>query len=173
MEKKNKLQEIEEIITTYTAMDFAQLLLDREQESTTITVFNNRSGIRTEKVSYVEYMKHTWGSQDDNDIDVLICRSRDSKLKEYAKYIQLYTGFNKQGKVFVLNKEDKIVSFLYAEEGKIAKLYTHYNPLEIDCIESSCSSEYLFRKMMVNLYDFSKSESEMIKECDRLIGIKL
>lgn len=176
------LKYIIDTITKYTAIQYAEMMLDRERiANNKLHTFNVKTGSHKEQeVPYIEYMKGTWGYSGSDSIDECIWRSRVSKLNEYAKFISLYTGFIENGKVFVLNKKEKFVSFLCSVENRgqlqtlgmqkrTAVLFTHYNPLNVDCIEECVDKQYLFNGLETNDYEMSQNESWIISECDKLI----
>lgn len=167
-----ELERIKYCIENFTAEQYAEIMMEEERETFSLTIMNMKTGsVKKTKPEYYEYMKATWGNEN-STIESCIERSRISKLDEYAKYIHLYTGFIRNGGVFVLNKEEKFVSFIYEIKEKLAMLYTHYNPSKADCIEESINSKYLFNNMLKNKYDFSKDENAMIKQCDLLLSHK-
>lgn len=179
----NTLKHIIDTITNYTAIQYADMMLDRERVANNkLHLFNVKTGSHKEQeIPYIEYMKSTWGYNGSEDLESCIERSRVSKLKEYAHYIVLYTGFIKNGRVFVLNKKEKFVSFLWdirngdklqssnGHKVGVTDLYTHYNPLNVDCISESVSSIHLFDKIGNNDYEISCDEKWIISECDKLI----
>lgn len=173
---KTVLEEIQYILLHYTAIEYANMMLKREKEASTLTVWD-KGNVYQKKVPYEKFMQETWGTGN-MTMKALIERSKDAKLNQYAGYIDLLTGFNKSGKVFVLNKKEKVVSFLYGEynnneDKKFAKLHVHYNPLNVEYIFQHISSDYLFKNMENEEYDMSQMEGHIIKECDSLIGIRV
>lgn len=60
---------------------------------------------------------------------------------------------------------------VYEQDGvKKAQLLTHYNPLDVDCLQQVVDSNYLFKQIDLNKYDASSDEGKMISACDKLIG---
>ena len=168
------LQYITEVLDKLSAFEFAESRLNQEKEHTTITMLNTESGIvSSNKVSYEDYMKGTWSNKESATLEECIEESRMSALDEYAEMVDLHTGFIRNGRVFVLDKTDKIVFFLYDQHEdkgqKWASLYTHYNPKNIDCIETMVNSKYLFEDMEKDKYEISQDEGWIIKECHKLI----
>ncbi len=182
MEIITSLSTIKKILSTQTAIQYAESRLKDEQENYFLTTFNSSSGNFEEvKVDYYEYMRQTWHWEEKPPLQDCVEASRVSKLKEYAGMVERYYGWIKNGKLFVLNKKEKFVSFLYEvkKDGMFqakpttAMLYTHYNPLDVDCIEEAVNHSYLFDGIMSDTYDISVYEGEMIKACDLLINEKI
>ncbi len=182
MEKQTSLTRIKEIISTQTAVQYANSRLNHEAENCYLTTMNASTGeIKETESTYYEYMRQTWHWEENPPINACIENSMISKLNEYAEMVNIYAGWIKNGKLFVLNKKEKFVSFLYEvkKDGYSldakpisANLYTHYNPLNVDCIEESVNHSHLFDGIMSDTYVISVYEDEMIKVCDLLISGK-
>ncbi len=190
--KPTHLDIIKGTLTNFTAFQYAQTLVDIEKEKCTVLTFNAQTGVtKPEKLSYYEYLDASYGLGKNEPIELLIERNFDSALKEYERMLEQYTGFNKHGKVFILNKKEKFVSFLYdvyiilPEGGRASRLskepkkgeskrvtiHIHYNPLNVDCIEDHMGHDDLFGRVMNGTGDYgiSLDEESLIKECDELI----
>lgn len=176
-----QLDVITEIITNYTPFSYAEKMLEKEKANFSLTIMNGISGeikhVRPD--DYYEYMRQTWHWEEKPPLEECIEKSRMSKLEAYANAIKMYTGWVKNGKLFVLNRKEKFVSFLYevVKDGnnldskpQTVSLHAHYNPLNVDCFEESMSHKYLFDQVVNGgHYDISTDENRMITECDLLI----
>ncbi len=179
MERITSLDTIKKITTYQSARDYAFARLGEEKKNCSLTTMNAASGeVKNTKPEYYEYMRQTWHWEKNPTLEACIDNSITSKMLEYAEMVKLYAGWIKNGRLFVLNKKGKYVSFLYEVKREFAfldskpisaMLYTHYNPLNVDCIEESVKHEYLFDGIMSDTYDISVYEEEMIKACDLLI----
>ena len=49
---------------------------------------------------------------------------------------------------------------------------THYNPLNVDCIEQSVSNNQFFKELE-SRFEISANEEMLIKECDELIKMTI
>lgn len=167
----NLLQYFKEVIEGQSAIEFAEDMLESEKQASILTQLNTSTGKITEKqVPYEEYMKQSWGTEGDT-LEKCIERSKISKLNDYAEIVNYYAGFLENGKVFVLNKKEKYVCFLYAvdKEENESYLYVHYNPLNVDIMSEIVDSDYLFKDIGLDMFDISTDENRMIDECNKLI----
>jgi hypothetical protein len=172
------LDNINKIINTYTAAQYAAVQLKLEKKNYSLHVFNYKTGeIKVEKPSYDEYMITYWGSPKSNTLEKCIEGSRMSALNDYAEKIKMYTGWVKNGKVFVLNRKDRYVSFLYEikDTGTLGRipiyvsLKTNYNPKDVDSISDHMPHSTFKEKIDDGEYEISQDEKYLIKECDKLI----
>lgn len=157
MEEKNNtsLSAIKQIISTKTAFQYADEMLKLEKENSK---------------DYYESMRAMWSGKDNPTLEECIEASRMSKLNRYAEAIKLYTGWISNGKVFVLDKEDKIVYFLYNKRSDgVTELYNHFNPLNVDRISEHVNSKCLSEYIVTGKYDVSADEEAIIGECLNLI----
>jgi len=183
-EKKEKmnlqLNNIKDIITKFTATQYAEMMVQQEKENFCLTTFNTSTGeVKEEKPEYYEYMRQTWHWEEKPSLEACIESSYISKLNQYAEAVKMYTGWVKNGKLFILNKEEKFVSFLFGvvkdgcnlnSKPVLAELHTHYNPLNVDCLEESVSHEHIFNQLFGDgKYDISTDEHQLIGECELLI----
>lgn len=178
---KTELEQIKDIISTFNAFEYAEILVQTEKKHSSVTQLN----IKTNKskavvLDYEDYMKQVWSTKKEVALEECIEASRNSKLNEYAKLIQMYTGWIQNGRLFVLNKAEKFVSFIYEikKDGytlnakpKTVICKTHYNPLNVDCIEENISAKHLSETIINGGYEISKDEKYLIKECDKLINV--
>lgn len=93
-----------------------------------------------------------------------------SCLRRYATHCEAMAGFIECGKVFVINRRDKIVFFLAGNKDGVAWLIPHYNPLNVDCIEQRTPVDHIFKNEANGIWDFSKDESKIISELDGLLN---
>lgn len=176
-----QLNNIKDIITNFTATQYAEMMVQKEKENFCLTTINTSTGaVKEEKPEYYEYMRQTWHWEEKPSLEACIESSYISKLNQYAEAVKMYTGWVRNGKLFVLNKEEKFVSFLFGvvKDGDnldskpvSARLYTHYNPLNVDCIEESIAHEHIFNQLFGDnsKYDISTDEHQLIGECELLI----
>lgn len=147
MNKDTALYQMNLIIHNQTAWEFAEHQLAKEKENPVLLVGNMSTGTlqTTErKVSYLEYMRETWGNETDTLKDCIV-RSRNSKLQQYAKIIEVYTGWINNGCKYVFDVREGIIYALFnvdlggtlAGEPRKVELYTNYNPFNHDCTEAS------------------------------------
>lgn len=148
--KKGTLQDIEIFISTQSAMQFAMIVVD-------------------EKSKNKEDLYACWAKDYNEPIEVVQSRLVLSCLKKYEEHIKAYRGFNECGKVFVLNRVEKVLYFLCDKTNGIARLITQYNPLNLDVFETSINSDYLFGQINKNQWDVSLSEADLRRELDELL----
>lgn len=123
----------------------------------------------------MQYAKKRVESLTDMDLDILYSaeNTKGEKLKDiafseclkqYAENVIVLAGFFEMGKVFVLNKREKYISFIAQEDKKkkTITLVTNYNPYGVDCIEENMSADRLF--MDTDRHEFSLNEARLIKE---------
>lgn len=179
-ESQFALNNIKNIIESFTAKEYADFMIEEEKVNFSLTTFNSSTGeAKEEKPEYYEYMRQTWHWEEKPTLEACVENSYISKLNQYADFVKMYTGWVKNGKLFVLNKEEKFVSFIYdikKDGGTLdakpvsAVLYTHYNPLNVDCIEESIAHEHIFNQLFGDgKYDISTDEHQLIGECELLI----
>ncbi len=171
------LEAIKTIISTYSADEYAQQCIEKEKASSILSTINTATNqIVDIEVSYYEYMKQTWSGKDNPTLEECIQASYSSKLEYYAQAVLMYVGFLKNGKVFVLDKEDKVIYFIYKKEQphgtalSWTNLFIHYDPLGKDIIEESVQTERLFSEHEKGRYDFSCDQKRLINELDELIA---
>jgi hypothetical protein len=144
------LQDIENFISTQSALRFADII--------EIEKLKDKSGL------YEEY------SIDGSELEsIIVDRLRVSCLHRYKTHIEAYAGFIECGRVFVLNRADKILFFLAGNEDGVAWLIPHYNPLSVDVIEQRTSNNEIFHQPSREIWDFSKDEERMINELNSLL----
>lgn len=176
----NKIQQIEKILNDYTTFSYAYMLLEQEKNQIKhhVTIFDGNSSYE-EEVSYEDYMRINWGCKNDDILFDCRERSRMSKMNEYRDLLDKYCGWVKHGRIYVLNKKEMFVSFLFGEVpetnlldnmsglGKRLQLCTHYNPLKVDCIEQTVKPTIVHDSKK---YKLSTIEKELVEECEKLIS---
>ena len=168
------ISEILDIIKERTPYSYAYWRMHCDMKNPIVHVFNSGTGDHTQKkVSYEEYLQTNFGKPGDS---IEVCKNRCvvSYLEDYAYLINLYTGWVNNGKLFVLNTQEKYISFLFekakiAESPSIIKLHTNYNPLGVDCIEQSMPV-FQYQKLIDSQHLVQDTdENKLIQLCDELI----
>ena len=152
---QTQLEIIRDILKNYTAFSFAEKKLQAERDSP------NRD--------YFTYMRNSYSGKDNPTIEECEENAKRQFISEYSKCCQLLTGWQFNGSVFILDRRNKFVLFLYHKDNSAHKAVTHYNPLEYDCYEWGMSNERFFEGLKKGEFDLSTNENELIKECDVLI----
>ena len=93
-------------------------------------------------------------------------------VSEYSKMCEIYSGWLKNGKVFILDKRDKFILALYKVDDISHSAIVNYNPLNVDCIEQSVSNNQFFKELE-NRFEISADEEMLIKECDELVKMTI
>lgn len=153
------MTELKRIIKTlrdYTAFSFAENKLDN---------------LRRDE-NYQEMMKQCYSGNDNLTIKECEENAIRTFVSEYAKMCEIYAGWLKNGKVFILDKRDKFILALYKVDDIAHLAITNYNPLNVDCIEQSVSNNQFFKELE-NRFEISVDEEMLIKECDLLIKEEL
>jgi len=148
----NGLNKIIETLKKETAFSFAETKLDN---------------LRREE-NYQEMMKQCYSGNDNPTIKECEENAIRTFVSEYAKMCEIYAGWLKNGKVFILDKRDKFILALYKVDDIAQLAITHYNPLNVDCIEQSVSNNQFFKELEVR-FEISTDEKLLIKECDELV----
>jgi hypothetical protein len=143
------LQDIEKFLSTQSAERFTEIIV---------------SEMGAEDL-YAAYSKN-----DDEPHDIVVDRLRASCLRRYAMHCEVIAGFIECGKVFVINRADKIVFILAGNKDGIAWLIPHYNPLNVDCVEQRTSVDHIFKNTGSGIWDFSKDEDKLISELDAMLN---
>lgn len=149
------MTELKRIIKTlrdYTAFSFAETKLDN---------------LRREE-NYQEMMKQCYSGKDSPTIEECEENAIRTFVFEYAKMCEIYAGWLKNGKVFILDKRDKFILALYKVDDIAHSAIANYNPLNVDCIEQSVSNNQFFKELE-NRFEISADEETLIKECDELV----
>jgi hypothetical protein len=143
------LQDIEKFLSTQSAQRFTDIIVSEISEEDL----------------YAGYSK-----SNDEPKEIVIDRLRTSCFRRYATHCEVLAGFIECGKVFVINRADKIVFILAGNKGGMAWLIPHYNPLNVDCIEQRTSVDHIFKNTGSDLWGFSKDEDKIIAELDALLN---
>lgn len=177
-ESMTELQRIETIITNYTATEYADMMIQREKENFSLTVLDtNTNTIKQVDCDYYEYMRQMWHWEENPPLEKCIENSYISKLQDYAELTSTYAGFIKNGRLFVLNKKEKFVSFLYnttkdsarlSAKPKNIELKTNYNPNKVDCISETLKASYFDKLIQNGDFIVSKDGKELNELCDKL-----
>lgn len=154
----NGLNQIISTITNYSAITFAENKLK-------ILKHDNN-------INYYTYMRDCFSGEEYPTIEKCEQNALIQFINEYSKCCELYTGWMNNGRVFILDRRDKVVLFLYKKDDTTHSSVVHYNPLDIDLIEQSCSNDHFFKGVETGRFDISKDEDHIIKECDRLVACK-
>jgi hypothetical protein len=117
---------------------------------------------------YSEMMKQCYSGKDNPTIEECEENALRTFISEYAKMCEIYSGWLKNGKVFILDKRDKFILALYKVDDIAHKAISHYNPLNVDCIEQSTSNNHFFKELEIR-FEISADEEMLIKECDELV----
>lgn len=153
------MTELKRIIKTlrdYTAFSFAETKLDN---------------LRCEE-NYQEMMKQYYSGKDNPTIEECEENAIRTFVSEYAKMCEIYAGWLKNGKVFILDKRDKFILALYKVDDIAHSAIANYNPLNVDCIEQSVSNNQFFKELE-NRFEISADEEMLIKECDELVKMTI
>jgi len=150
------LEQIEFTLKNYSAITFAETKLKAEKDAP------NRD--------YYTYMRNCYSGKDNPTIEECEENAMRQFIAEYGKCCEIYAGWLKNGKIFILSRKEKFVLFLYKKDDNSHSAVTHYNPLNVDCFEWGMSNKYFFEGLEKYEYDLSIDEQLMIKECDELIG---
>jgi len=143
-------------LKSYSAITFAESKLQAERD--------------TPNRDYPAYMRNTYSGKDCPTI--LECEENAfiQFINEYKKCCEIYAGWLKNGKVFILDRRDKLVLFLYKRDDVSHSSVVHYNPLNVDLVEQSCPNNHFFKEFENGRYDMSNNEDLIIKECAELAG---
>lgn len=150
------LEQIEFTLKNYSAITFAETKLQAEKDAP------NRD--------YYTYMRNCYSGKDNPTIEECEQNAFIQFLNEYKKCCEIYAGWLINGKVFILDKRDKLVLFLYKKDDIAHSSVVHYNPLNVDLIELSCPNNHFFKEFENGRYDMSTNENLIIKECAELAG---
>jgi hypothetical protein len=153
------MTELKRIIKTlrdYTAFSFAENKLDN---------------LRREE-NYQEIMKQCYSGNDNPTIKECEENAIRTFVSEYSKMCEIYAGWLKNGKVFILDKRDKFILALYKVDDISHSAIANYNPLNIDCIEQSVSNNQFFKELE-SRFEISTDEEILIKECDELVKMTI
>jgi len=149
-----ELNRIIKVLTEESAISFAEKKLKKLRE----------------EINYQEILKQCYSGKDNPTIDECIENAIATFISEYKKMCEIYSGWLKNGKVFILDKRDKFVLALYKVDDIAHKAISHYNPSNVDCIEQSVSNNQFFKELE-NRFEISTDEELLIKECDELLAI--
>jgi hypothetical protein len=149
------LEQIEFTLKNYSAISFAETKLQAEKDAP------NRD--------YYTYMRNCYSGKDNPTIEECEQNAFSQFINEYKKCCDIYAGWIDNGKVFILDKRDMVVLFLYKKNDVAHSSVVHYNPLNVDLVEQSCPNNHFFKEFENGRYDMSTKEDLLIKECDELV----
>ncbi len=138
------------------------------REETAFSFAEKKLEILRSKKDYEETMKQYYSGKDNPTIEECEENALRTFISEYAKMCEIYSGWLKNGKVFILDKRDKFILALYKVDDIAHKAITHYNPLNVDCVEQSTSNNQFFKELEIR-FEISADEELLIKECDELV----
>ena len=140
------LKKIIKTLRDYTAFSFAENKLDNLRRD----------------VNYQEMMKQCYSGKDNPTIEECEENAIRTFIYEYSKMCEVYAGWLKNGKVFILDKRDRFILAVYKVDDTSHLAITHYNPLNVDCIEQSVSNNQFFKELE-NRFEISANEEMLIK----------
>lgn len=152
------LDQIVFTITNYSAITFAETKLKCERDD------NHKD--------YYAHMRSCYSGEENPTIEKCEQNALLQFIREYSKCCEVYAGWVANGKVFILDRRDNVVLFLYKKDDISHSALVHYNPLNIDLIEQSCPNNHFFKEVEAGRYDISINETLIIKECDQLAECK-
>jgi hypothetical protein len=138
------------------------------REETAFSFAEKKLEILRIQKDYEETMKQCYSGIDNPTIEECEENALRTFISEYAKMCEIYAGWLKNGKVFILDKRDHFILALYEVDDIVHKAIAHYNPLNVDCIEQSTSNKHFFKQLNIR-FDISTNEELLIEECDLLI----
>jgi hypothetical protein len=156
---QTQLQIIKDVLTNYTAFSFADEKLSAVKK-----------GVSKRNENYYEYMSQVFSGAENPTIDECEETAKREFIAEYGKCCDLYSYWQKNGKLFILDRKNKFVLFLYKKDEERHIAVTHYNPLNYDCFEWGMSNKEFFEGLENGDFDLSADENDIIKECDLLIA---
>lgn len=157
---KNKIEYINKLLKTHTAFSFAEEKLS-----------DIKKGCIERKEDYRDYMYDVFSGSVNPIIKECEQNAIHQFVLEYAKLCQVLIGFLVNGSVFILDRKNKFVSFLYEHRKGMYSAMTYYNPTNYDCLEWCNEEEVFIGKIQSEEFILSKNENDIIKECDLLIGL--
>lgn len=150
----NGLDQIVFTLKNYSALSFAETKLAAIKEN-----------CKKRNENYHSYMSDLFSGNIEECEQLAIIQY----INEYKKCCEIYAGWIANGKVFILDRRDKLVLFLYKKDKTTHSAVVHYNPLNVDLIEYSCPNFQFFKDFEAGRYDVSVNEDLIIKECAELL----
>jgi hypothetical protein len=155
---QTQLQIIKDVLTNHTAYSFADEKLSAVKK-----------GVSERNENYYEYMYQVFSGAKNPTIEECEENANRQFISEYGKCRELLTGWQKNGSLFILDRKNKIVLFLYKKDKERHSAVSHYNPTNYDCLEWAMSNNRFFAGLENGEFVLSKDEDELIKMCDFLI----
>jgi len=156
---QTQLQIIKEVLKNHTAFSFA------EEKLSAI-----KKGVSERNENYYDYMYQVFSGAVNPTIEECEENANRQFVSEYGKCCELLTGWQKNGSLFILDRKNKFVLFLYKKDEEKHSAVTHYNPTNYDCFEWGMSNKRFFEGLANGEFDLSGNENDIIKECDLLIA---
>jgi hypothetical protein len=150
---ENTIDRVRRILNDYSAQSWFRAKFDNAEQ---------KQGVKFDEWLQIMYGSGKTGKQ------TCIDRFKLSCYNEYADMIKKYTGFIENGKVFVLDKDQKHIYFLYKSDKQTANIYTHHNPFNYDCIEAGIKAEWFNKEVISEKYIISIDEDYLITELNKL-----
>jgi len=138
------------------------------KEETAFSFAEKKLKILKGQKDYSEMMKQCYSGKDNPKIEECEENAIRTFVSEYAKMCEIYAGWLKNGKVFILDKRDKLILALYKVDDISHSAIANYNPFNVDCIEQSVSNNQFFKELE-SRFEISADEEMLIKECDELV----
>ena len=129
-----------------------------------------KKGVLERKENYYDYMYQVFSGSENPTLDECEINAKAQYVSEYARCCDLFTGWIKNGSIFILDRRNKFVLFLYQKDNIRHKAITNYNPLNYDCYEWSMPNKQFFKGLETGEFDLSKNENDIINECNKLIN---
>lgn len=150
------IHDISFTLKEYSAIDFAQIKIDAIR--------------RVNKLNYYQVMKDLFSGKEDPTLEECEQNAFRQYLNEYKNCCEVYLGWMDNGRVFILDKGEKLVLALYKKDEFGHSAIVHYNPLKVDLIEKSIPIKTFQKGFESGRYDLSTNEDWIVKECDNLIS---
>lgn len=138
------------------------------REETAFSFAEKKLEILRSQKDYEETMKQCYSGKDNPTIEECVQNAIRTFVSEYQKMCEIYSGWLKNGSVFILDKRDRFVLALYKVDDIAHTAIAHYNPMNVDCIEQSTSNKHFFEQLNAR-FDISTDENLLIEECDELV----
>lgn len=149
------LETIYSAIKNHTALSFAELKLKAQKDA--------------HNMDYYTFMRDVYSGKDNPTIEECEQNSLMQFINEYLTCCKIYSGWVKCGKIFILDRRERLIMALYENDGTNHKSIVHYNPLGVDLIEISINNRYFFEDVDEGVYELSRDPEGLIKELDKQI----
>lgn len=112
-------------------------------------------------------MKDVFSGKDNPSIDECEKAAYCQYVSEYAECCNIYKGWIENGYLFILDRRDRVVSFLYKKDDTHHGAVVHFNPFSVDLIEYTHRNDLFFSELGKR-FELSKNEMELMDECSNL-----